>query len=122
MVESKNPQDERCPSISDNAINNLVVEGEAILGAAQDQDWESVNQRATRWQANLTGFFDSGRTEMLSIGDQLALGDLQNINDQLIEIVKKARDAIAMQLKEFKRGSSAVRIYQECHYEAEQGR
>ncbi len=121
MVESKNLQDGRRPSISDAAINNLVVEGEAILGAAQDQDWESVNQRATRWQANLTRFFDSGRAEMLSIGDQLALGDLQNINDQLIENVKKARDAIAMQLKEFKRGSSAVRIYHECHLEVNHG-
>ncbi|MCP4409093.1 MAG: hypothetical protein GY807_15320 [Gammaproteobacteria bacterium] len=122
MVESINLQHGRHPSVSDNAVNNLVVEGEAILDVAQDQDWESVNQQATHWQANLTGFFESGRAESLSIGDRLALGDLQNINDQLIEVVKEARDSIAMQLKEFKRGSSAVRIYEECHFEMEQGR
>lgn len=122
MDESINPQHERHPSIPDNAVNNLVAEAEAILDVAQDQDWESVNQQATHWQANLTGFFESARAESLSIGDRLALGDLQNINDQLIEVVKEARDSIAMQLKKFRRGSSAVRIYQASHYEMEQGR
>jgi uncharacterized protein YcaQ len=98
----------------DKNLLELFVKADAILSAAQHQEWERVSEQAADWQGLLDSFFNIKRIGAVSENDRVTLQNLYDINNQVIELVKKARDATAEQLKEFNLGRKAIQTYGEC--------
>jgi hypothetical protein len=99
----------------DKDLSELMSKADAILSAAQNQEWERVSEKAADWQGMLDSFFKTDTAVLVFEKDRVALQYLCDTNNQIIELVKKARDATAEKIREFNLGRKAVHIYGECH-------
>jgi hypothetical protein len=105
----------RGTGLVDKDLSELISKADAILCAAQNQEWERVSEKAADWQGMLDSFFKTNTAVLVSEKNRVALRNLYDTNNQIIELVKKARDATAEKIREFNLGRKAIHNYGECH-------
>lgn len=105
----------RGTGLVDKDLSELISKADAVLYAAQNQEWERVSEKAADWQGMLDSFFETNTAVLVSEKDRVALQNLYATNNQVMELVKKARDETAKRIGVFNLGRKAIHIYDECH-------
>lgn len=96
-----------------STVAELLIQAKAGLTYAQTEQWEPLVEWAAHWHQTLISLFDSQDLRMGRKLDKKTVQQFIELNEQLVESVRNARDSVAEQLKTFNRGRRAVRVYRE---------
>ncbi len=93
--------------------SQILMQANVVLEAAYAENWELVNELVPRWHSALLLFFNCLNPELKQTIDQTTVHELIDLNQRLIELVKKGRDSTANQIKQFTLSRRAIATYHE---------